>query len=358
MSTFLLNDSAPATLAQGFETPADPSTDVYWGGPVSMAFDADVGGVNGTASPAGVQMLASVGAALATGAALASPTGQQIISAVGTSVATGASQGAPAGLAITSSVGTPVATGTALASPQGVEMVSAVGTAVASSESPATAAPAGVEMAAAVGQATATGDASAAPAGFEMVSAVGTAVADGGPADGLAEPLGVEMVASVGQAYAYDADAVVQPTGGGGWSPRYRQAEELTERVSVTVYPFGVAMAARVGQATATGTATITATGVSMAAQVGTPAVTSSVTVDVQGVAMLASVGTPDVFDLHVMAVAPYTPFRRDAVAAPLGVEAVASVGDARADGTDALDKAWQHLQADEDELLILGVIA
>jgi len=40
MSTFLLNDSAPTTLAQEFDAPPAAWTDVYWGGPSSMILAA------------------------------------------------------------------------------------------------------------------------------------------------------------------------------------------------------------------------------------------------------------------------------------------------------------------------------
>lgn len=359
-NAWLLNDVAPTDIGQAFATPASPSTAVYWGGPSSLQFAT--GGVDGTANPAGVGMLAAVGSVVATGTAFVGAVGVSSSASVGTATATGTGRVTAAGVQALALSGNATATGHAVANLLGVAAIAAVGTAVASGESvvDATASPVGVFTMGSVGTAQATGTALTAPAGVALLAGVGTPVADGGPANATASPFGVAMVASVGQATAADASLVVVSGGMGRWTaspaPVPRDAGEL--RVSVTVFPFGVDVTAHVGRATASGNASCAVTGLGMVADCGDVQASADAVIAATGVSSAMAVGKAAAFDVHVLPVLRYTAFRVDVVGSPLGVDARASVGTATAREPDAIDRAWSNLQSEDDELLLLGVLS
>jgi len=307
----------------------------------SILPDAAPAAVDGVASPAGVAVLASVGTTVALGDVLISAVGVSSVASVGSAAATGGALTAISGVATVASVGTAVADGGA---------------------TDATAVPAGLSVLASVGAAAENGTAVADPAGVELAASVGTAVADGGPADGLAAPLGVEMVASVGTATAFDADQVVVSSGGGGaWRGAHREPGE--PRVFVTVFPAGVEATARVGRASATGDAVIAADGLRLVASVGEAAARVDVVVETVGAKSVTQMGTAAVFDVHVLPVRPYTPVETRSIVERVGTLAPSS-SRPLADGVvshpapDAIDRAWADLQTEDDELVLLGVIA
>lgn len=169
------------------------------------AFEVGAGGVNGTATPAGVSSTASVGSATLSGTALVNATGLQVTSSIGTATASGGSSvsasATPSGVSSTASVGTTTQSGAAVKAATGVGTTASVGTSALRGD--ALKSVTGVSSTASVGTATATGgtviNGTATPAGVQVTASVGTAVAVGGVSVvATAYPNGVGVTTSIG----------------------------------------------------------------------------------------------------------------------------------------------------------------
>lgn len=257
-NAWLANDTAPLALAQEFAPPATESTDVYWGGPASMAFA--VGGQGATATPTGVSSTSAIGTVAAMGGALLVPTGQAIAAAAGMPVADG---GATADVSsvensrvlMTTAIGAPSARGAGTAAAlEGIAATSAIGDVAATGG--AVGLPEGVASAAAVGDAAAVGEdvvssdgsALATPVGLEAVAAVGTPAVTGAA---LVDVAGVAAVSDVGQSTALLE--VVSPLPAAGLSGVSSPIPFTPTRRRGLAMPAGVEARTAVGQVVAIG---------------------------------------------------------------------------------------------------------
>lgn len=158
----------------------------------------NAGGGGATATPSGVQAVASVGVVTASGGGKSTPSGVQATASVGTVTASGGAKAAPSSPGMTSTVGTVVGKGGATALVTGVQASALVGTVVAIGNgggTAGTATPAGVQAAVSLGAVIARGGATAAPASPGLTSFVGSVIARGGA---IVAVIGVQARALVG----------------------------------------------------------------------------------------------------------------------------------------------------------------
>jgi hypothetical protein len=196
-----------------------------------------VGGVDGTAVPAGVSAAAGVGTATVSAGGRASPAGVGAVASVGTANASAGSSATatPAGVSASASVGAATAGGSANIAPAGVTASASVGqaTAYAGTTIPANATlPFGVGAVASVGTATASGTANASPAGVTASASVGSVIAAGTiRLNGAASPLGVTAYAYVGIVTARSGELFARAPSGSGYAPQRNEHQSRPAQI-------------------------------------------------------------------------------------------------------------------------------